>query len=335
MEAKEIAVRFFRVRVFDVGFSILNPTDSSYLFQVSESSILLPILSFRVACQFNETRSYYIFTSERLKDFLRDQKLSASGKKRDLVLIVADFLKLNTPSEDDKWSNEEVTVDYGVAANDGVLTNEFERVAANGGVIAKRCKTLKEKKARFNRSLKDSGRVEADVCRTEAEVPVRAGSKDHDLEENQDTDLDESDTEGKKEDTTNAAQRPRNEDKQHKEIWASKLVRIEGSVEKISRMESETYFHSRSRGSQPGANVSSQSSVVEGRHVLEECYKDLLDKYNDGSAIPMPNWGGYRLHPVTVEFWQGTESRLHDRLRYTLTSRDGEEPTWIIERLAP
>ncbi|KAL2652345.1 hypothetical protein R1flu_020473 [Riccia fluitans] len=115
----------------------------------------------------------------------------------------------------------------------------------------------------------------------------------------------------------------------------NRSVRIEGSVEKISRMESETYFHSRPRGSQLGANVSSQSSVIEGRHILEQCYKDLLEKYNDGSAIPVPNWGGYRLHPVTVEFWQGRESRLHDRLRYTLTSKDGEEPTWIIERLAP
>ncbi|BBN00433.1 pyridoxamine 5'-phosphate oxidase [Marchantia polymorpha subsp. ruderalis] len=116
----------------------------------------------------------------------------------------------------------------------------------------------------------------------------------------------------------------------------NRSVRIEGPVEKVPEEESDNYFHSRPRGSQIGAMVSSQSSVIEGRHVLDQCYKDLVDKYADGAVIPKPDyWGGYRLHPVRIEFWQGRESRLHDRLRYTLTSRGGENKTWSIERLAP
>lgn len=104
----------------------------------------------------------------------------------------------------------------------------------------------------------------------------------------------------------------------------------EGTVTKISREESEAYFHSRPRASQLGAWVSQQSSIISGRGVLEESMKALEQKYA-GQEVPLPpNWGGWRLMPETVEFWQGRRSRLHDRLRYR-RAKDG----WTVERLAP
>ncbi|MCH81460.1 pyridoxine/pyridoxamine 5'-phosphate oxidase, partial [Trifolium medium] len=91
-------------------------------------------------------------------------------------------------------------------------------------------------------------------------------------------------------------------------------VRVEGHVQKVSDEESEQYFHSRPRGSQIGAIVSKQSTVVPGRNVLYDEYKELEQKYADGSVIPKPKiWGGYRLTPHLYEFWQGQKSRLHDR----------------------
>ncbi|KAJ0024852.1 hypothetical protein Pint_08424 [Pistacia integerrima] len=91
-------------------------------------------------------------------------------------------------------------------------------------------------------------------------------------------------------------------------------VRVEGCVTKVSEEESEQYFHSRPRGSQIGAIVSKQSSVIPGRHVLHQQYKELEEKFSDGSLIPKPkHWGGYRLQPEVFEFWQGQKSRLHDR----------------------
>eukprot|EP01018_Ginkgo_biloba_P005806 Gb_23847 [translate_table: standard] len=112
-------------------------------------------------------------------------------------------------------------------------------------------------------------------------------------------------------------------------------VRIEGSVEKVSEEESDEYFHSRPRGSQIGALVSNQSSVIPGRHVLHQAYGDLQAKYADGSLIPRPkHWGGYRLKPKAMEFWQGQVSRLHDRLLYSQMEINGKK-MWRIERLAP
>jgi pyridoxamine-phosphate oxidase len=113
-------------------------------------------------------------------------------------------------------------------------------------------------------------------------------------------------------------------------------VRIEGSIEMVSSEESDTYFHSRPRGSQIGALVSAQSSVISGRHVLDKANADLEAEYADGKFIPRPaHWGGYRLIPEVIEFWQGRESRLHDRLRYKKLSESTTDQTWIIERLSP
>src|SRR4051812_30744303 len=108
-------------------------------------------------------------------------------------------------------------------------------------------------------------------------------------------------------------------------------VVIEGVVTKISREESAAYFHSRPRASQLSAWVSQQSSIITGRAVLEDSMK-VLDKKHAGAEVPLPPaWGGYRLAPETVEFWQGRRSRLHDRLRY----RREASGDWTVERLAP
>lgn len=107
-------------------------------------------------------------------------------------------------------------------------------------------------------------------------------------------------------------------------------VLVEGPVQRVSREEAEAYFHSRPRGSQLGAWASPQSTVIASRAVLEESYKVTERKYA-GQEVPLPpNWGGYRLAPEAVEFWQGRPNRLHDRLRYR---REGG--AWVIERLSP
>lgn len=108
-------------------------------------------------------------------------------------------------------------------------------------------------------------------------------------------------------------------------------IRIEGQVERVSDEESDTYFHSRPIGSQLSASASRQSEVIPGREPLEERVAELAARYQD-REIPRPeNWGGFRVIPDFIEFWQGRPSRLHDRLRYRL-SADG---SWIIERLSP
>lgn len=108
-------------------------------------------------------------------------------------------------------------------------------------------------------------------------------------------------------------------------------VTVEGPVTKVSREESEAYFQSRPLPSQLAAWASSQSSVISGRKVLEDAMKEMEKKYAGQTVPTPPHWGGFRVSPETVEFWQGRRSRLHDRLRY----RRGGDGGWIVERLAP
>jgi pyridoxamine 5'-phosphate oxidase len=108
-------------------------------------------------------------------------------------------------------------------------------------------------------------------------------------------------------------------------------VRIEGAVEKVSDKDSDEYYWSRPRGSQIGAWVSNQSSVVETREVLQEKLDYFEAKFKDTEVIPRPpHWGGYLVRPEKIEFWQGRPNRLHDRL---LFSHNGA--AWKIERLSP
>jgi pyridoxamine 5'-phosphate oxidase len=108
-------------------------------------------------------------------------------------------------------------------------------------------------------------------------------------------------------------------------------VRIEGKVEKASEEESDRYFPSRPINSQLGSWASGQSEVVASREVLETRLEQFRQKY-EGQTIPRPaHWGGFRVVPEEIEFWQGRPSRLHDRLRYRLQ----EDGSWLIERLCP
>jgi pyridoxamine 5'-phosphate oxidase len=108
-------------------------------------------------------------------------------------------------------------------------------------------------------------------------------------------------------------------------------VIVEGSVTPMSTADSEPYFHSRPRGSQLSAWASRQSTVLASRADLEQRYADLERRWPEGTQVPMPDfWGGYRLRPERMEFWQGRPSRLHDRFRYT---RQG--PGWDVRRLSP
>jgi len=108
-------------------------------------------------------------------------------------------------------------------------------------------------------------------------------------------------------------------------------IRIEGEVKKTTAEESDEYCHSLPLGSQLGAWTSKQSEVIANREALEASLTRVTDQYA-GGAVPLPpHWGGYRVAPRMIEFWQGRTNRLHDRFRY----RRDEGGAWIIERLAP
>ncbi len=108
-------------------------------------------------------------------------------------------------------------------------------------------------------------------------------------------------------------------------------VRIEGQVERTTAEESDDYFRKRPRGSQLGAWASKQSDVISGREVLEERLA-LLEQQFDAQEVPRPPfWGGYRVRPIVIEFWQGRPNRLHDRIRYRRVESGG----WVVERLSP
>ncbi|EDV28115.1 uncharacterized protein TRIADDRAFT_53373 [Trichoplax adhaerens] len=109
-------------------------------------------------------------------------------------------------------------------------------------------------------------------------------------------------------------------------------VRIEGTVEKLSKDESEKYFHSRPRDSQISAAISNQSTAIPNRQYLLDKWNDLNKKYPEPNEIPKPDyWGGFLLKPNYFEFWQGQTNRLHDRICFELTN----ESKWILNRLSP
>jgi pyridoxamine 5'-phosphate oxidase len=108
-------------------------------------------------------------------------------------------------------------------------------------------------------------------------------------------------------------------------------IRIEGTVEKTSREESEQYFHTRPAGAQLGAWASRQSEVIDARRVLNARLEEITERFAQGEIPLPPHWGGYRLKPEGIEFWQGRPDRLHDRFRYT-RQKNG---SWQIDRLAP
>ena len=114
-------------------------------------------------------------------------------------------------------------------------------------------------------------------------------------------------------------------------IELDRQIRISGKVEKTSRKESLTYFRSRPPGSQLSAWASRQSEVLDGRRVLDARMAEMTERFA-GKPVPLPpHWGGYRLKPDGIEFWQGRPNRLHDRFRYTRQT----DASWRIDRLAP
>jgi pyridoxamine 5'-phosphate oxidase len=112
----------------------------------------------------------------------------------------------------------------------------------------------------------------------------------------------------------------------------ARQVIVTGVARRTGRDETAAYFRTRPHGSQLGAWASTQSAVISGREELEDAYAALVARYPEGEQVPVPpHWGGFRVAPRSVEFWQGRENRLHDRLRYV--ARD--DGSWRVERLGP
>lgn len=113
--------------------------------------------------------------------------------------------------------------------------------------------------------------------------------------------------------------------------WLERQIQIEGTVEKVTRSESEKYFNMRPIGSRFGAIASQQSCVIASREQLEKQLEEVKERYANEDPETPENWGGYRVVPARFEFWQGRENRLHDRFLYTRP----EEGMWQIDRLCP
>lgn len=112
---------------------------------------------------------------------------------------------------------------------------------------------------------------------------------------------------------------------------AARQIKIRGRAERLPARESLAYFLARPRGSQIGAWISAQSSIISSRSLLENKFEEIKQKFRD-KEVPLPSfWGGYRVVPEEIEFWQGRDNRLHDRFQYT----QQDNGSWAIERLAP
>ena len=114
-------------------------------------------------------------------------------------------------------------------------------------------------------------------------------------------------------------------------VQLDRQVRVEGSVERVTARESDDYFRTRPRESQLGAIASPQSEVIESREFLERRFRDFDAMYRDRSVARPAHWGGYRLKPESIEFWQNRAGRLHDRILYQRQPDD----SWTIQRLGP